>query len=172
MIKELKGVDELNEVFEQFFVELGYPEIECDIDAEFAYYYGTDEITYTLFSIPEADEGFRQYLNINYPTMPNCSMFVFSLLHELGHHITMAQYSKKDFKKWKVEKAKIETKKADTPKEMIENQIAYCGLFDEKIATAEAVKILIANYEYIQEFEKTWYNAVMKFYQKNNIENC
>lgn len=169
---ELKGVDELNEVFEQFFVELGYPEIECDIDTDFAYYYGTDEITYSLFSMEEADEGFMRYVNLNYPQMPSCSLFVLSLLHELGHHITMPKYNKADHRKWEIEKAKIENIKANTPKERIEKQIAYCGLFEEKIATAEAIKILIANYDYIHNFEKVWYKAVMNFYKKNNVENA
>ena len=169
---ELKGVDELNEVFEQYFVELGYPEIECDIDTDFAQYYGTDEITYSLFEMPEADEGFRRYVNLTYPQMPYCSIFVLSLLHELGHHITLPKYNKAQHKKWEIETAEVENRKAVTPEEKIKKQIDYCGLFSEKIATAEAVKILIANYDYIHNFETVWQEAVMSFYRKNNIENA
>ncbi len=172
MKRKLKGISKLNSVFEQFFVDLGYPEIECSLAPDFAYYYGTDEITYSLFAMPEANEGFKRYLKMTYPKMPKCSMFVFSLLHELGHHITMPKYSEKDFKKWTRAKAKIEKQIPHTSEEKIKRQIIYCGLFDEKIATAEAVKILLMNYDYIHSFEKVWYKAVMDFYKKNNIKNC
>ena len=84
----------------------------------------------------------------------------------------MPRYNKRDYKKWEIEKAKVENIKAITPKEKIEKQIAYCGLFEEKIATAEAVKILTENYEYIHSFETVWKKAVKRFYKENNVENA
>lgn len=167
---ELKGVEELNEVIEQFFVELGYDEIECSLDLDFAYYVGTDEITYSLFQMEEADEGFRQYLNKVYPNIPECSLFVISLLHELGHHITIPQYSKENFEAWSIVKKLLEKQKADTPKEKIEKQIKYCSLFDEAIATKTAVDILIAEYDFIHSYEEKIFKAILKFYEINQIE--
>lgn len=167
---ELKGVEELNEVIEQFFVELGYDEIECSLDLDFAYYVGTDEITYSLFQMEEADEGFRQYLNKVYPNIPECSLFVISLLHELGHHITIPQYSKEKFEAWSIVKKLLEKQEANTPKERIEKQIKYCSLFDEAIATKTAVDILIAEYNFIHSYEEKIFKAILKFYEINQIE--
>ena len=167
---KLKGVKELNKVIEQFFVELGYDEIECSLDLDFAYYVGTDEITYSLFQMEEADKGFRQYLNKVYPNIPECSLFVISLLHELGHHITIPQYSKENFETWSTVKKLLEEQEANTPKEKIEKQIKYCFLFDEAIATKAAVDILIAEYDFIHSYEEKIFKAIFKFYEKNQIE--
>lgn len=169
---KLKGVKRLNSVIEQFFVELGYPEIECDLGFDFAYYYGCDEIDYTIFSMSEADEGFRRYLKTTYPKMPKCSLFVFSLLHELGHHLTMPSFSDEDFKNYKIKKDAIENEIANTPKEKIARQIKYCSLPDEAIATQKAVEILLENYNYITDFEKTCFKEIKRFYLVNNIKNA
>ena len=57
-----------------------------------------------------------------------------------------------------------------TDEQMIAKQIRYCKLYEEAIATKKAVEILIANYDYILEFEKTWFKAVMNFYKENGLD--
>ena len=170
MTTTLKGEEKLNKIFNQFFVELGYPEIETELTNEFCYYYGQDKITYTLLEMPLSDIGFKNYLKKTYPTMPECSMFIFSLLHELGHHVTMPLFF--GSKKWRVckkRKSIVERMKDTTEEQEIKKQEKYCALYDEAIATKEAVKILIENYDYIVKFEKVWYNAVIDFYKENGV---
>lgn len=164
------SIEKLNDVFNQFFVELGYPEIECFFSDEFAYYHTTEEISYTLLEMPLLDIGFKQYLKKTYPNLPECSMMVFSLLHELGHHLTMDSISRKKMLKCKKDKKRLEKEKVNTPNEIINQQMRYCALYDEMIATRKATEILIENYAYILEFENVWYNAVMEFYTENNVD--
>ena len=171
MTIELKGVEKLNKVFEQFFADLGYDEIECKISTEFAYYHANNLITYSLLEMPLLDIGFRNYLKKTYPCMPECSMMVFSLLHELGHHLTMDNINKKKWLKCKKAKKIVEKRKCYTNHDVIQKQFDYCKLFDEAQATKKAVYILIENYDYIIDFEEIWYNAVMNFYAENNITN-
>jgi len=165
----LVGIDELNEIMEQFFIELGYDEIECCLETDFCYYLGTDEIAYSLVSMENADKGFKKFLENTYENIPPCSLFVISLLHELGHHITLPLYSKKIKKEWSIKKSLVESKKADTDEEKIQKQIEYCNLPEEKIATDKAIEILLENYKFIHSYEKTIFKAIKNFYKKNNI---
>lgn len=167
---ELKGTEKLNRVFEKFFEGLGYGEIECELSTEFAYW--TDDlITYTLIEMPLYDIGFKTYLKETYPKMPECSMMVFSLLHELGHHLTLDNIPKRKQEKCKRIKEKLLNRKCRSAKAVIQKQKDYCNIYDEKIATQKAVQILEKNYDYILKFEKIWFKAVMEFYHKNGITN-
>lgn len=161
----LKGIEKLNDVFNQFFVELGYPEIDVEFTNEFAYYYGQDIIAYTLLSMPDTDAGFINYLKKTYPSMPECSMFIFSFLHELGHHVTLPKlYGTKKWRQCKKRKSINARMKDSTSEQMMTKQENYCKLFDEAIATKKAVDILCENYDYIVEFETTCANALKEFY--------
>ena len=164
-----KSIEKLNDVFNQFFVELGYPEIDCIFSNEFVYYPESEEISYTLLEMPLNDIGFKTYVRETYPHAPECSVMVLSLLHELGHHLTMDSISKNKMRKCKKAKKEIAERYITTDKELIQAQIDYCGLYDEKKATEKAIEILINNYDYILSFEEVWFNAVMKFYKENNV---
>lgn len=168
---KLQGIEELNEVFNDFFAMLGYEEIECELNIDFSYYYGADIITYTLFENPLSDIGFMTYIHNTFKNVPPCSTMVLSLLHELGHHVTMPSIKRKKWLKCKKDKRRLERVKTNTNKARIEKQIKYSSLFDEYIATKKAIEILNNNYDLILSFESVWYNAVMEFYKKNNVIN-
>lgn len=166
----LNGVEKLDAIITSFFEMLGYSEIICFLDAEFAYYHTTKEIGYSLFEMPLYDIGFKTYLKKRYPNMKECSMFIFSLLHELGHYLTWDSISKKDKLKAKKMKKRLEKRREFTAQDTIQKQIEYCNLADERIATAKAVEILEKNYDTIINFEEIWFNAVMDFYTENGVD--
>lgn len=169
MLEELKGIEELNKTIEQFFIGLGYPEIECELDIEFAYYYEIETITYSLFENPYSDAGFKLYIEEHFNDVPKCSLFLLSLLHELGHHLTIPLFTKKQIRKYKKLKKRVENKKVNTPKEIVDLQIKYCCLPQESKATKKAIELLKKNYKFVKNFEQIWNNAVLNFYKINNI---
>ena len=170
MEKELFGVDELNEVIEQFFFELGY-EIDCCLESDFSYYTGSEEIAYSLFIMENSDKGFKEFLKRAYSEIPSCSLFVISLLHELGHYLTIPTFTENEKRFFAFKKFILEKRKAKTDEEQIQKQIDYCYLPEEKIATDKAIEILITNYDFIHTYEKTIFSAILDFYKKNNISD-
>lgn len=164
----MKGEERLNKFFERFFEDLGYPEVECFLDSDFAYYNTTNEIGYTLYTYPYSDEGFQKYLEMTFDYVPECLIITLSLLHELGHYINKC-HTKKQFLHYKKWANKLHKQKARTREELINKQIKYCGLKDEAIATKTAVRLLINNYTFIQEWEKKCKHELELFYKKNNL---
>jgi len=167
----LRGKKELNKAIHSLFDMLGYSEITCELSTEFAYHPITEKITYTLIEMPYNDIGFKEYLKETYSDCPECSMFVFSLLHELGHHLTLDDIEDSVYNKCWKQKERLEKKTPKTIKGKINLQKAYCKIYDEAIATETAVEILKNNYKKILEFEAIWFSAVMKFYNKNGLKN-
>ena len=167
----VKGKKELNKAIHTLFEELGYDEIECSLESEFAYYPTKERIAYSLIEMPYSDIGFKEYLKETYPDCPECSMFVFSLLHELGHHLTLDDIEDNVYNKCWQQKRRLEKREPKTDKARIKLQKDYCKIYDEAIATETAVEILKNNYRIILNFEKVWFNAVMKFYERNGLKN-
>ena len=163
----LNGIEEMNEFFENFFFELGYEGIECFLAPEFAYYVGTNEISYSLIENSISDKAFSEYLSIKYPDAPQISMFVFSFLHELGHYLTLPSISKKKWRKWHKKKKMLEKTVVNSDTDLFNLQLAYCNLPDERIATQKAIELLIENYEYLKQFETRALKIIHNFYEKN-----
>lgn len=171
---ELIGVEKLNKVIKGFFDSLGYDEIEVFMSNEFAYYQDDEEVSYTIIEDTDCDKGYQVYLSERFTEVPKISAFVFSLLHELGHHITLPLIkSKKQRLKVKKTKKIFErqcAKAAKSPEDYVNWQVRYCKLFDERIATEKAVQILLQNYKLITKYEKKIYKALAEFYKNNNLE--
>lgn len=167
----LKGVEKINRMFSSFMETLGYPEIECFLANDFAYYENTEEISYSIFSNEILDDAFIDYLHNTYGKLPEISFFTFSFLHELGHHITLPCIKKKVRRKIKKQKQIMERKNYTSDKDMYNLQMAYCKLLDERMATKEAVKILFENVNLIQAFDKKFAKEMHKFFKENNISN-
>ena len=163
----LRGEKKLTLFIEKFYKNLGYDEIECFLDADFAYYQTTNEISYSLLTMPVNDAAFSEYLKEKYPDAPQINMFVFSLLHELGHYLTLPLISKKKRRKWRKKKKMLEKTRIYSDSDKYNLQLAYCNLPDERIATQKAVELLINNYDYVKQFEANVMKKIFEFYEKN-----
>ena len=168
MEREVIGEERLTAFIEKFFAELGFDEIECFLDNDFAYYGNTQEISYTLFSYEYSDAGFQKYLEQTFDYIPECLIMTFSLLHELGHYINKTR-TKKEFLVYKKWANKLHKKRARTREEIIQKQIDYCSLKHEAVATKTAVRILINNYPFIKNWEMKLKKELTLFYEKNDI---
>lgn len=158
-------IEILDNLINTFFEDLGFDEVECFMSYDFAYYNTTKEVSYTLFEMPLSDYGFRLYLEKTYPEIELCSMFTFSLLHELGHYLTWENMSKKKRLKSKKDKKRVEKTREYSEQDKIDKQIAYCGVYEERIATNKAVYLLNNNRELIKSFEKEFFKTVHNYYE-------
>ena len=63
---------------------------------DFDYYYGSDVITYTLTENKRMDKLFMDF-SIEEGLTVNCSVFLLSLFHEIGHYMTFDDLEEEDF---------------------------------------------------------------------------
>lgn len=171
MEKKLIGINLISESIKDFFVQLGYNDINCSLGLDFCYWYGYNLIEYPVTYDENSIQGFQEYVKETYADLPKCSLFTLALLHELGHHLTIPQISKKDRKKARKAKKRLENKINNncTPNKLLLIQKKYCTLKDEKMATAKAINILKNNYSLVDKYDKIIYNNIIAFYKMNNI---
>lgn len=155
----------MNQSINYFFRKIGFTDVHAEYKFnDFAYVITLDDsrkVWYSFNTDEDLMAGFNAYLDINYPNRPKCTDFVFGLLHELGHHVTLDISNEKyheDEKRKKEITEEIQNKQL-TKKEA---QIKYCGLYVEAIATKEAIKLLENNYLEIQKFEKRFKKLMEK----------
>ena len=144
----MKNIDKL---IETFFEGMGY-NLKVKQSDEFAYY-SNGLITYTLHDTAYNDIGFAKYIRKHYKNIPECSLFTLSLLHELGHHITMPTLNRKKWRKAKAIKKKIENVTVNSMEKAIAILMIYSNLYDERIATDKAIELLKKNYKWVLRFE-------------------
>ena len=81
----MKGLNKITEKINEFLKPF---DCECKPCTDFAYYYAHSLITYS-FIVPTRDKlEFLDSVNILNPKVET-DMFLWSLLHEFGHHETM-----------------------------------------------------------------------------------
>lgn len=132
----------------------------AEFSNDFSYCPEDNEITFTILYSERADRLFREYIKSHFSfEVPN--LFMMSLLHEVGHAMTLFTFSK------------TEMENAHHAKELIENDLKeedtdetfskYFDLDIEKVATEWAVNYYRSNSEKIEDFylkfEKTLHQA-------------
>lgn len=165
-----KYEEKLSSFIESFFYSLGYS-IPCFLDSDFAYYPTTQEISYSLIESHLLDLAYKQFCKSHFNFEIPCLMFTFSLLHELGHYITLSGINKNRIRKIRKAKKYITKIKCDTADDIIRVQLSYCNLLDEKLATTEAVRIIRQNPELIKQFDTDLFHLLKSFYIANKICN-
>jgi hypothetical protein len=112
-------------------------------------------INYNINDIEESVIlGYVDFFKKNYNKVPYCTMFTFSLLHELGHCLTLPEANENYcFRSFKA-KQRISEKVDNQKITLRQAQYYYCGLYVERIANDKAVEILNNNYEIIKSFDE------------------
>lgn len=120
----------------------------------FAYY---DHFDYWIeYTLKETKEeillGYQDYFKKYHPDFAQypCNFFTFSLLHELGHALTIFDANKTYINRSMKAKRNLSHKNISPRKK----QLRYCELYVEKIANEKAIELIKNNYEIIQKFEK------------------
>ena len=165
----LKGVKMLDNILNEFLEEF---EAEAGIGPDFAYYYTSSYIQYTLVVSDKASTYFMNHIHKLAPDI-KCDVFLISFLHELGHHETMDDLTNEDERFSRDTKVTINqalnSKECDPVVEEAVHSL-YFNLPDESAATVWAIQYIRNNPEKIAALWKRVQAAIMLIYELNEVE--
>lgn len=162
MAQELKGLqpitDKLNEFLEQF-------ELEARPGTDFGFFYSENVVEYS-FLVPE--ESNKNFMDSVYTWDPEVDMdiFLWSILHEVGHNETWDDVTDKEWKQSEKIKKSLEQDKDGK----YEKEDYYTHCMDEVRATEWAVEYANTHIEELMNLWKELQPLIMEFYEINNIE--
>lgn len=138
MWKENEKLYEIDELINNFVAQF---DCEAELGDEFLYFGSDNTITYTLLIGELSDRVWKKYIKDNY-NYEMTNVFLFSLLHEIGHHHTMGQFSRKLQNDEDKKVARIEKDLSHSNCEELDTllYLEYYDLPMEKVATEWAVK--------------------------------
>ena len=168
MAKRLQGKRELNKAMTEIFKPFGISKVF--LASTYAYYFEDEKISFKLTENTFEDTAFINFVEqrfdykIEHP-------FIFSMLHELGHHLNNEEIEGEIYEFCMREKDRIETAIQTAFDEdtltILEEQ--YFNLPDEIMATAWAVDYAKRHPKKIKKMWRECEKAFHAFYEKNNI---
>lgn len=163
-MNKVKGIKKLNKAVTKQLSPFGITKAECG--AEYAYYFTKQKVTFSLVET-DSDIAYREFVAERFGYTPE-NDFIFSLLHEIGHHKANDNITDDVYQFCLDEKARIEKeiKTATTEREK-ELNWQYFNLPDEIMATQWAVKYAEAHPKKVRKMWKKCEKAIHKFYAKN-----
>ena len=154
----LKGINEINNILNDFLEEF---DCTADVAEDFEYLYAESLIHYSFVISEKGEKEFIESVNRHNPIV-NCDTFLWSLLHELGHHETIDDLSDNEYADSQIMKDFVEFGIVPT------DIYYYCP--DEVAATAWAVQYANSHIDLLQDLWNRLQPAIMNFYKINNVE--
>lgn len=151
----------LTQAIYYFYRQLGVTDVKVKCTNEFCHWFDEKYKSHIEYSLSAPGEdvlfGYSDYIKKHHPEMKNYphNFFTFSLLHELGHSLTLFSADISLIEKSR--KALINFLIASNNNNSIsprKRQARYCEFYIEKIANEKAIELIKNNYEIIQKFEK------------------
>lgn len=154
----LKGVKRISRIINEFLKPF---ECTARMGTDFCYLYNKNLIFY---SIVWMNNGAEDFLNSVLRLEPEveADIFLWSLLHEVGHHETYDEISDEENDYCDDTKKKIE--EGELPNEL------YYDMIDERLATEWAVEYANTHKEELKAFWEKLQPAIMDFYKLNKVE--
>lgn len=165
----LYGVDKINSILNSFLEEW---ECTVSLDSDFAYYHSSNLITYSVVIADNfGDKLFMSLVNKLCPEIKG-DIFLWSLLHELGHHETIDDLEDDEIAYCQDEKERItrELEKCMDAETGARIASQYYVLPDEYAATAWAADFVRHNVKKVEQLWNELQPAIMEFYSLNNIK--
>lgn len=164
---KVKGKAKLNKAISAQLAPFGIS--GATLTDEYAYYFDDESVTYKITENEVADEWFREFVkerfdfDVKYP-------FVFSLLHEVGHHETDDDVDGGLYEFCAEEKERIhkEMQTADAERSKV-LEWQYFNLPDEIIATAWAVRYCRKHPKKVKKMWAEMLIALQAFYIANGL---
>lgn len=166
-MSELKGMRKLNKTIKKQLEPFGIE--KAKLSTEYSYVFSKNMITYKLTESIE-DEYFNEFVfeRFGYKVENN---FIFSLLHEVGHHVANDEIEGMIYNFCQEEKERIETDiqftEDETEIKALEYQ--YFNLPDEIMATQWAVKYAVNHPFELQVMWACIKESLCNFYAKNGL---
>lgn len=154
----LKGIKRISRIINEFLKPF---ECTARMGTDFCYLYHKNLIFY---SIVWMNNGAEDFLNSVLRLEPEveADIFLWSLLHEIGHHETYDEISDEENDYCDDTKKKIE--EGELPNEL------YYDMIDERLATEWAVEYANTHKEELKAFWGKLQPAIMDFYRLNKVE--
>lgn len=90
---KLKGVRKLESKVNKFLAPFN---LKSKLGEDFAYFFDSELVQFSVELVNEIDEEYIDFIKNEFDyNVPN--MFLFSFLHEVGHHMTADELEEKDF---------------------------------------------------------------------------
>lgn len=164
----VKGLKKLNSVITKQLKGFGISKAVCSDD--FSYWCIEEEVHYKLTQTIE-DEWFMEFIEETFGYAPT-NPFIMSLLHEVGHHITIDIVEDEDMDFSEDEKERIseemQTADAERTKAL---EWEYFNLPDEIVATEWAVDYAVNHTEELEDMWQEILKALAEFYERNGVTN-
>ena len=141
-------------------------ELECDFAEDFGYYPIHNLISISLITIDRSSKNFLSFVNKEFKEV-KADIFLWSLLHEIGHHETWDLLTDNELE------LSAALKEAITNNENITDNgrdLIYFYTPDEYAATEWAANYMIENSQEIKEFWEKLQPLILDIYNKYNIE--
>lgn len=170
-MSKLKGVKKLNKAIALAFDGFGIAGFQ--LGKEYGFYLIDNTIDYCLVEGKIEDKLFNQFIKERFGYEVT-NTFIISILHEIGHYMTLEDIYNNDFvyEFCHAEKERIdkEMEKATKKKEVKRLEYQYFSLPDELAATAWAVDYAKNNAETLNLIWEQVQTALTQFYLKNITE--
>lgn len=161
---ELIYLDELKKVVADFIEPFG---CKSEMNTDFAYYPNEQIVTWSIFMAEKSDKYFQDYVNTFFPNI-EADSFLWSLLHEVGHHMTYNEWTKDQLKLF--EERKVEAEKTANNEHESYGYYLYFSTEDEWLATRWAAEYMENNSEKVEKFWLKFVEVYNTFLLINKID--
>lgn len=171
MAKRLKGLKKLNKaIAEPLKDRFGISSTEM-CNGEFFYNFENNSIGWTLIEKGYGAEDFNTFIAERFGYTVTCP-FVISLLHEVGHAKNNDDIDGTVYDFCVSEKNRISNAmcKAIDREEIKKLNYQYFNLPDEIMATSWAIEYATKHPRIVKKMWGDMWNAILKFYEDNNLE--
>ena len=166
MQTDIKGIHILDNILNEFLENF---QTSASIGPEFCYWTNTEKIEYSLVVTDVADEEFKNFTQTLVPEV-KCDIFLLSLFHELGHHMTIDNWSDEEGKTFVSLKRKIDYDYAHNTRDKKEILNEYFNIPDEKAATLWGLQYIKSHAKEISALWERIHAAIMLIYELNEME--
>lgn len=163
MCKISKDLDTIQNIVEEFLSPF---ELTCGFSDDFAYYPIHNYVTVSLVTIDRSSKNFLSFVQHEFKDV-TADVFLWSLLHEVGHHETWDELTDEEIIISKEMKDSIEEN--ENIDKDVKDKI-YFNIPDEYAATEWAANYMIEHSQEVKEFWNKLQPFILDIYKKYNIE--
>lgn len=158
----MKALTEVNKVIKKFLSNYGYVNVVCSTD--FYYDFEKNEIGWSFFTVERQDKTFCNFFEKEL-SCPICNTFIYSILHEYGHKMTLGNFSELDWDEYQLSLDGI-----DCTYDGEEKDYEYYKLPIELAASQWAVDFIKSHYDKIKLwFDNEFYPSLERMFQEEDI---
>ena len=134
--------------------------VKCFMGTDFAFYYNLNRIGYTIVVSERMDNLFLEYAKKN-GLKVDCGIFLLSFFHEVGHYMTLGQFTFDEIDEFNDYKDSLTDSDEDCKE--------YFNIEDERKATLWAIQYINNNADKIERLALEFQNEMARFIKKYDI---